>query len=244
MKVADVMTRRVISVVPEITAADAAKLMLQAKISGLPVVKPDGTLIGIVTESDFIRRTEIGTTRSKTRWLDAIFSPAKLADEFTRAHGRKVADIMTSPVHTAAEQMSLAEAVDVMESRNIKRLPVLNEKRLVGMLSRSDLMKAIVRQHESLQQAETTDLKIREEIINKLQQQPWAPIYGINVVVREGVVQLSGTIFDDRERYALIVAAETTPGVKEVRDHIAVIDPKTGELISRLEESRQELRGN
>jgi CBS-domain-containing membrane protein len=239
MKVADVMSRGVISVLPQVTIDQAAAIMLHAEIGGLPVVSNDGRLIGIVTETDFLRRAELGTAREKPRWIDVLFSPGKAADQFVRAHGRKVADIMSAPVHSVTEEMALADAVDLMERHNINRLPVVHGDKPVGMVARSDLMRAIVEQHRSEKDSGRADAQIREEIIAKLKAQPWAPIYGIGVVVRDGVVQLSGTIFNDRERYALIVAAETTRGVRAVKDRIVVIDPASGEIVYRPDQASQ-----
>jgi CBS domain-containing protein len=233
MKVADVMSRGVISVLPQVTVDQAATIMLHAEIGGLPVVNNEGRLIGIVTETDFLRRAELGTAREKPRWIDVLFAPGKAADQFVRAHGRKVADIMSSPVHSVTEETALADAVDLMERHRINRLPVVHEDKPVGIVARSDLMRAIVEQHRSEKDSGRTDAQLRAEIIAKLKAQPWAPIYGITVTVRDGVVQLSGTIFNDRERHALIVAAETTHGVRAVRDRIVVIDPASGEIVYR-----------
>jgi CBS-domain-containing membrane protein len=239
MKVADAMSRGVISVLPQTTIDKAARLMLLADIGGLPVVNNEGELVGIVTETDFLRRAELGTAREKPRWIDVLFAPGKAADQFVRAHGRKVADIMSSPVHSVTEETDLADAVDLMERHKINRLPVIQEGRIVGMVARSDLMQAIVDQHRSEDDSGRTDAQIRDEIIARLKAQPWAPIYGINVVVRDGIVQLSGTIFNDRERHALIVAAETTRGVRAVKDQIVVIDPASGEIVYRPDGARQ-----
>src|SRR5208282_4251086 len=124
MKVADTMTRGVISLAPEDSMHKAAKLMLQYEVSGFPVVDR-GKLVGIITEGDFLRRVEIGTERRRARWIEVLAGPGRLAEEYAHAHGRKVGEVMTREVVTVAEEASLEEAVGLMESHRVKRLPVL-----------------------------------------------------------------------------------------------------------------------
>jgi CBS domain-containing protein len=235
LKVAEVMTHRVIAVTPDVSIVEAANLMLQAKVSGLPVVDDSGKLAGIVTEGDFLRRAELGTAKRRPRWLEFVTSSGKLAEEFVRAHGRKVSKIMTPDPHTVTEDTPLADAVDLMERQRIKRLPVLRDGKPVGMVTRANLLRGLIAsaQPEDLQQ---TDRTIRNQILGELKKQPWAPVYAIDVRVRKGVVDLHGTILDERERNALIVVAENTPGVKEVRDHIALIEPRSGMLVYQPDE--------
>jgi CBS domain-containing protein len=236
MKVANVMTYRVISVTPEVSAADAARLMLEAEISGLPVVDYSGNLVGIVTEGDFLRRAETGTTKRRARWLEFITSPGKLAEEYSRSHGRKVSEIMTADPQTVTEETSLEQAVDLMERHRIKRLPVTRQGKPVGMLSRANLMRGLVDRARSSKSSAAADWAIRDQILAELRRHSWSPIYSIDVKVRSGSVDMYGTILDERERKAIIVAAENTPGVKHVRDHIALIEPTSGMLIYQPDE--------
>jgi CBS domain-containing protein len=231
MKVADVMTYRVISVTPEVSVLEAARLMLQAKISGLPVVNYSGDLVGIVTEGDFLRRGETGTAKRRPRWLEFVTSPGKLAEEYTRSHGNKVAEIMTPDPQTVTEDTPLKDAVELMERHHIKRLPVLRDGKPVGIVSRANLMRGLIGLAHSAKPVEAADWAIRDQIMVEFKRQPWAPVYAIDVNVRNGIVDLRGTILDERERRALIVAAENVPGVKEVRDHLALIEPRSGMLI-------------
>jgi CBS domain-containing protein len=236
MKVSDVMTHRVISVTPEVSIVEAARLMLAAKISGLAVVDYSGNLVGIVTEGDFLRRAETGTTRRRPRWLEFVTSPGKLAEEYTRSHGRKVSEIMTAEPQSVTEQTSLGEAVELMERHRIKRLPVLRDGRPVGMVSRANLLRGLVGSGHAEKPTFAADWAIRDQILAELKKQPWAPIYAIDVKVRNGSVDLYGTILDERERKALVVVAENTPGVKQVRDHIALIEPRLGMLVYQPDE--------
>lgn len=238
MKVADVMTYRVISVRPDVGVAEAARLMLQADVSGLPVVDRSGHIVGIVSEGDFLRRVETGTTKRRARWLEFITSPGKLAEEYSHSHGRKVSDIMTPDPQTVTEETSLEAAVELMERHQIKRLPVLRDEKPIGMISRANLLRGLINAVPSGKSAAAADWAIRDQIRDEVRRQPWGPIYALDVKVRNGSVDLYGTILDDRERNALLVMAENVPGVKEVRDHISLIEPISGTLIYQPEETR------
>ena len=228
MKTSDVMTRQVTTVHPDDTVAHAVRLMLQKRVSGLPVIDSDGRLVGIVTEGDFLRRSEIGTQRKRSRWLEILVGHGKLAEEYARSHGRKIHEVMTEDPAFVTEDAPLEEVVTLMEKRRIKRLPVVHDKRLVGIISRANLLHALDRLSKEATSAPATDAKIRETLIAEISKEHWAPVGAIEVIVRNGAVDLWGTITEDRERQALIVAAENIPGVKSVKDHLAWVDPTTG----------------
>jgi CBS domain-containing protein len=231
------MTSRVISVEADASVIQAVRLMLQYRISGLPVVGLRGELVGIVTEGDFLRRGEIGTQRRRSRWLEFLIGPGRLADEYVRACGRKVGEVMTPDPVTITEDTPLDEAVDLMERRRIKRLPVVRGKRLVGIVSRANIMRALVSLAREANTRATDDAAIRERILIECEKQSWAPM--ANVLVRDGVVELWGTLTDERERQAMIVAAENVPGVKAVHDHLVWIEPVSGfTLQSQEDEAR------
>jgi CBS domain-containing protein len=226
MKVRDVMTTRVVTIHSDASATQAAELMLQHGISGLPVVDADGNVVGIVTEGDFLRRAELGTERRRPRWLEFLAGPGQLAAEYTRAAGRKVDDIMTSDVRTIDEEIELSEVVRLMESHRIKRLPVVRDGKLVGIVSRANLLHALSSLAGTAREApEPDDFKIREYILSEFDRLPWAPRALLNVVVNDGIVELWGSILDERQRQALIIVAENAPGVKAVHDRLAWLDP-------------------
>ena len=231
MKVKDVMTSPVLSVESESPISQAIQLMLEKRISGLPVLDGQGRLVGIVTEGDFLRRTETGTQRRRSRWLEFLIGPGRLADEYTRSHGRKVIDVMTPDPVTINEQTSLEQVVQIMEKHRIKRLPVLREQKLVGIVSRANLLHALAGVASDIKPVTTSDEAIREQLLAELGRQSWAPAALINAIVKQGVVELWGTITDERERQAIIVAAVYVPGVKGVRDHLVWIEPNTGTVI-------------
>jgi CBS domain-containing protein len=231
MNVKEVMTSPVISVSLDSSISEAIQLMLGRRISGLPVVDNDGRLVGIVTEGDFLRRAETGTQRQRPRWLEFFIGPGRLADEYTRTHGRKVRDVMTADPVTVTEETPLEEVVEMMEKRRVKRLPVLRGDDLVGIISRANLLHALAGVARDLKPATNSDQAIREALQAELARQTWAPAALINVIVKDGVVELWGTITDERERQAVMVAAENVPGVNAVHDHLVWIDASSGLLI-------------
>ena len=228
MKVQDIMTRKVLSIEPNTPVLQAVRSMLENRISGLPVVNADGNLVGIVTEGDFLRRAETTTERRRPRWLEFFVGPGRLADEYVHTHARKVADVMTPEPYTVTEATPLEDVVQLMEKHGIKRLPVVRGKLLVGIVSRANLLHALASLAPTAPATTTTDRAIRSRLLAEIEHQKWAPAEFLNVTVQNGVVELWGTITDERERQALIVAAQNVPGVKEVRDHLVWVEPVSG----------------
>ena len=226
MRVKDVMTPNVVCIGADEPVLKAARLMLQNRISGLPVLDKDGELVGIVTEGDFLRRGELGTQRQRPKWLEFIVGPGKLAQEYTHSSGRKVEEIMTPDPRTIGEDETLETVVDTMERHHVKRLPVTRGGRMVGIVSRANLMHALASLSRDTVSPPSGDTAIRDKILAAIGKQDWAP--RINVIVNAGVAELHGVITDDRERQGLIVAAENVPGVKRVRDHLVWVEPMSG----------------
>ena len=234
MQVRDVMTRNVIAVGSHQSVLQAAQLMLDNRISGLPVVDADGKLIGIVTEGDFLRRGEIGTQRQRPRWLEFLLGPGRLAEEYVHSSGRTVEEVMTADPYTVTEDDSLESAVEVMERRQVKRLPVLRGGRLIGIVSRADLMRALAERARFGRGNAPDDGAIRDRILEALADTHWAPKIGVGV--NDGIAELSGIITDERERRALIVMAENVTGVKQVHDHLVWVEPMSGTAFASPED--------
>jgi CBS domain-containing protein len=228
MNVGDVMTQPVISIASDASVLEAVRIMLQNKISGLPVMDPAKGLVGIVTEGDFLRRTETGTQLRRPRWIEFFIGPGQLAEEYVHASGRKVDEVMTTDVHTVAEDDSLDDVVTLMERYGIKRVPVMCGRELVGIVTRANLMRALISAAVGAQPAACNDAAIRERLLSELKKQPWAPADAIKIDVRDGVVTFSGIIMDERLRPALCVVAENIAGVKRVEDRLAWLIPGTG----------------
>jgi CBS domain-containing protein len=231
MSASDVMTRNVASIGRDAPIGDAIRLMLDHRISGLPVVDGSGKVVGMLTEGDLLRRAETQTERQRPRWLELLLGPGRLADEYVRTHGRKVGEIMTEDLVSVAEDTPLAEIVQLMERRRIKRLPVLRGDALVGIVTRADLMRALGQLVDKEPISASDDDEIQKCVLAELARTAWAPRAGITVVVTDGIVELDGAITNEKAREAVRVAAENVPGVKGVRDRLVWVEPVSGTVI-------------
>jgi CBS domain-containing protein len=184
-----------------------------------------------VTEGDLLRRDELGTGRRRSWWLRLIASPGRQAADFTRTHGRKVADVMTRDVLSVNAKSPLTDIVAMMEEHRVKRVPVLDGDHVVGVVSRADLLRALSVAARERGAASADDATIRDHILDTLARETWAPRTTLNVTVVNGVVDLWGTISNDQERRAICVIAENTPGVKKVIDHLVFVEAYTGTVI-------------
>jgi CBS domain-containing protein len=227
MRAHQVMTRPVVTVSSETTIVEAANTMLQRHVSGLPVVDAAGKLVGIISEGDFLRRSEIGTQRKRGQFLRFILGPGQAATDFVHEHGRKVAEIMTREPLTISEDTTLEDIVELMEKNHVKRLPVTRDDKVVGIVSRANLLQAVASLARQFPDPTADDDHIRNRIIDALAKNDWCP-HGLSVIVHDGIVHLSGIITDERSRSAAIVAAENITGVKKVHDHLCWVDPMSG----------------
>jgi len=223
MRVKDVMTPNVICVGIDEPVLKAARLMLQNRISGLPVLNKEGELVGIVTEGDFLRRGELGTQRHRPKWLEFILGPGRLAQEYVHTAGRTVEEIMTPDPCTIGEDETLETVVAMMERHRVKRMPVTRAGRLIGIVSRANLMHALASLTRDVSAPPGDDSTIRDNILAAIAKQDWAP--HVNVIVKDGLAELRGIISDDRQRQALIVATENVPGVEQVLDNLDWVEP-------------------
>jgi len=236
MNARDVMTRDVVSVSPDTSIAEMARLMLEKRISGLPVLDRNGALVGIVTEGDCLRRAETGTQRRRPKWLEFLTGTGKLAQEYVSAHARKVSEVMTANPVTVGEETPLDEVVHLMETRRIKRVPVVRDGKVVGIVSRANLLHALASLTEEKQPVQQDDRTIREQVLAAFAKLPWAAKDFINVVVKDGAVHLWGSYMARGQDQAMIVAAENVPGVKSVRNHLCWIEPMSGMVIYNPDE--------
>lgn len=226
MRAADVMTTNVITVSPDTSVQDLAALLAQNGISGVPVVDLDNRLLGIVSEGDLLHRAETGTERRteprRSRWFDSFASDESQAHDYVKAHGRKVSDIMTRDVVTVAETTGLDEIADLLETRRIRRVPVVRDGTLTGIVSRANLVRALaMTKTPPAAEAEFDDHAIRRALLLELRGKQWTKVWADDVTVRNKIVHLWCS--DDRpaaERRALRVAAENTPGVQGVEEHV------------------------
>jgi CBS domain-containing protein len=231
MKTSEIMTSPVISVTPATPIAEAARLMLQHRISGLPVV--DGKeVVGMITEGDLLRRAETGSAAHRPMWLELLLGPGRLADEYTHAHARRVGEAMTGDVVSVGPQADVAEVVQLMSKRRIKRVPVIDNGKLIGIVSRANLVRALVKALVKKPARPVSDDAIWKGILDAIAAEPWGPRFATDIKVKGGFVDIYGTITDERERTALHVLAENVPGVKGVRDHLVWVEPISGMVVA------------
>jgi CBS domain-containing protein len=228
---AGVMQNNVLTVNSHASIADAARTMLRNKVSGLPVIDWEGRLVGIVTEGDLLRRSEIGTERRRSRWLELLLGPGHAAAEYTAENGRKVSEVMSDRVVAVVPEAPLAEVVGLMEQHHIKRVPVLSGEKLIGIVSRADLLRALADAAAEGQATIADDVQIREQIERAIDRERWSPRATIKIDVKNGIVALGGCITDDRERTALTVLAENIPGVRKVVDELLWVEPLSGMVL-------------
>jgi CBS domain-containing protein len=227
MRAHQIMTKPVITVTPDATILETANIMLNRHVSGLPVVDATGKLVGIVSEGDFIHRREIGTERRRGRWLQFILGSGRSASDFVREHGCKISEVMNRSPVTITEDTPLADIADLMEKKNVKRLPVLRDSKLVGIVTRANLLQAVASLARHVPDPTADDDHIRDRIIHAIERADWCPI-SLNVIVRDGIVHLSGFITDEHTRQAAVVTAENTEGVRKVHDHLCWVDTMSG----------------
>jgi CBS domain-containing protein len=220
MKARDIMTSPVITVTARTEVLDVAQLFLDKRISGAPVVDDEGKLIGMVSEGDLLHRSEAGTGRRRSWWLHLFADKGTLASEYAREHGRYVADIMSHRLITASPETPVHEIARLLEKHCVKRVPIVENGELVGLVSRANLIQAVASARHALVMS-SSDQEIRAALLAELARQPWADLGLINITVSDGVVGLWGIMDSEAERKALTVAAESIPGVVAVDDHLA-----------------------
>jgi CBS domain-containing protein len=222
MKASDVMTIGAITVHSDSTVGHAARVMVERGVSGLPVVTAQGKLVGMITEADLLRRGELGSP-DRTRWADFWLNKDMLARDYAREQGRKVEDVMSHDIITVDPEETIGKIAELMELKGIKRVPVVRDGRVVGMVSRANLLTVLARPSGETPQPVVDDLAIRKSIVDELGGKAWAPGATIDIAVRDGVVTLSGTVETVHVKDAVRVAAEKAPGVVRIWDNIRVI---------------------
>ncbi|MCP4562974.1 MAG: CBS domain-containing protein [Bosea sp.] len=219
MKAFDIMVHDIISVSPDTSVDEAVKLLVEHDLSALPVVEK-GELVGIISEADLIHRTEIGTETHRPWWLEAMTPASTLAAEFAKSHGKKVSELMSDVVVSASEGASLAEIATLLERYRIKRIPIVADGKLTGIVSRSNLIQAIASRIQSAGEDVDRDRQIRQELLARLGEQSWTHFGSRNVTVGGGTVHLWGLVGSKEERKALVALAEGVPGVDRVLDEM------------------------
>jgi CBS domain-containing protein len=217
-----VMTRPVVTVPADATVWAAADILLGARISAAPVVDADGRMIGIVSEADLMSRPETGTVPGRS-WLQRLLADESvLARDYMRSHSHHVADVMTRRVVAAEERTELKEIANLMQRHNIKRLPVLRDGKVVGIVSRANLLQGLLARELRPAEGTAQDGDVRARVCGELDRHSWGS--GVsNVVVENGVVHLWGHASSESAKEAVRVAVESVAGVKRVTNKIVVL---------------------
>lgn len=226
MNAGDVMTTAVVTVGPQAPVTEIVTLLLRHGISAVPVVDEAGAVLGLVSEGDLLRRAELGTQKQRSAWRAFFTGTAKLAEDYVRSHAKVAADVMTRDVVCVGPGTSLDAIADLMEAHSIKRVPVVQERRLVGIVSRANLLRAFAALPEG-PCAAASDTEIRAALTRELAQQPWSRRADNSVVVTGGVVHLWGMVTSREESRALELAAQSVPGVRDVQNHTVVLSETT-----------------
>ncbi len=223
MKAADVMATNVITVHQDMPVTSIAEVLLANRISAVPVVNDKDAMVGIVSEGDLIHRVEVGTERQRSWWLELLTGRELLAHEFVKSHAGKAADVMTRRVVSVTPDTPLADIASLLEKHRIKRVPVVMNGKLVGIVSRANLIQALVNlDGEKAAGAPVDDLTLRGNILDQLRSKPWVDPSTINVIVNNGNVELWGIVDSEAEKDAIRVAVEVTPGVRQVANKLVV----------------------
>ena len=227
MIAADVMTHPVLSVAPDAPLSQAIRLMTDHHVSGVPVVAGGGDLVGILTEGDMLRRPETCTEGEKPGWLLSFLLPGRVADKYIQTHSRRVSEVMTQEVLTVPATAPLSDVVHLMRRHHVKRLPVMQDGRMVGIVSRADVVRQVGAALASTPNS-AADAAILAAINDAVNKEPWAPGKMVSISVKDGIVGLDGCVYDLRERDAMGVLAENTAGAKRVENRIVCIEPYSG----------------
>ena len=220
MRAMDVMTSEVITVEQNTSVQTVAKLLAERGISAVPVVDRENRVIGMVSEGDLLHRAETGTERRRSWWLDMMASTNKIAGDYVKSHSGKVRDIMTRDLISVTETTPVADIAILLETNRIKRVPVVRDGKLVGIVSRANLVRALGMTINEPSSTEADDRTIRDKLLAELKAQRWAEVSPANVTVKDGIVHLWSSYLSEQEKRALVVAAENTPGVRRVEDHM------------------------
>lgn len=231
MKVREVMTPLAVTIRPDASVLDAASLMARHHISGLPVVDDNERLVGMISDSDFLHRAELGTEIKRSGWGNFVAGPEKQAVEYVQSHGRKVSELMTEYPVTVADTEELDVAIKLMEQKQLRRLPVMVDGKIVGILSRANLVQTLATIVRGVPQIALSDQQIREKVLAELAKISWAFERFVNVTVKDGAVDLWGSYTVFKQDEAAVTAAENVPGVKAVNNHLSWVDPLSGLIV-------------
>lgn len=230
MIAANVMTFGAASIRPDAPTEEAAHLMLRHRISGLPVIDKRSELVGMVTEGDLLRRQEGGTGQNRPRWLELVLGSDKSGERPRLAHLATVTDVMSRPAVSVNENTPVHQIVETMQRLAIKRVPVVSEGKVIGIVSRADLLRGLARRAEDMPSASAEDRSLRQRVLDTLGKEPKTAWTSVNVTVRDGRVELRGATTDANLRTRLVAAARGVPGVTSLEDRMVLVGAASGRI--------------
>jgi CBS-domain-containing membrane protein len=223
MRARDVMTKDIVKVGPDATVGEIAALLVRHRIGAVPVVSDSQQLIGIVSQTDLVHRSETGTEKRRKWWLDVFADPDAMAREYVKSYGHEAQDVMTRLVVSVSENASLAEVADVLDTHRIRQVPVVSDGRLIGMISRADLVRALAEVNITAPATRPDNGALQEAIWDQIKSQPWLKSAFVNLAVKDGVVELWGAVESNEQRRALKILVERVSGVKSVEDKVTLL---------------------
>ena len=228
MQAQEVMTRDVIAVGPDTTVGEIAAILVRHRISAVPVLAGDRQLIGIVSQTDLAHRSETGTEKRRKWWLEVFDDPDVKAREYVKSHGFRAQDVMTRFVISVPQNASLAEVADALDTHGIRQVPVLAGGKVVGMISRADIVRKLAEARLTTAAARPDNGALQKAIWDRIKAQPWLKSAFVNLAVKDGVVHLWGAVDSDEQRRALRVLVEGVSGVRKVEDHVSLLPKAVG----------------
>jgi CBS domain-containing protein len=222
MKAREIMTKDVVTAGLETTVGEIASLLIEHHISGVPVVTEDRQVVGIVSQSDFLYRAETGSEPKRTWWLTLLTDPDSMARAYTKAHGHRAHEVMSRIVISVTDEAEFGDVAGILNAHGIKRVPVVRDGKLVGIITRTDVVRALAKREASKPAIRSDDVALQKAVLDKMRMQSWLDTAYINVEVAEGVVRLTGFIASEDQRRALRVLAEEISGAGSVKDDMTV----------------------
>ena len=222
MRAHEIMTAKVHTVRPDTAVGDIARLMASERISGVPVVGEDGGLVGIVSESDLLHRAETGTEKRRKWWIAMFLDADTRARDFIKSHAHKASDIMCPYVISVDDNAKLSEVADILDTNNLKRVPVLKAGRMVGIITRGDLVRALANAGATTNGQVADAAELQKALNERIGKQNWVNPAYINVVVTDRAVELWGLVGSQDQHKALLLLAEETAGARRIDDHLVV----------------------
>jgi CBS-domain-containing membrane protein len=228
MEAQEVMTRDVVTVGPDTTVGEIAALLVRHRISAVPVISSDQQLIGIVTQTDLAHRSETGTEKRRKWWLEVFADPDVKAREYVKSHGLRAQDVMTRFVTSVPQNASLGEVANVLDAQRIRQVPVVSKGKVVGMISRADLVRKLAETKAAAADARLDNGALQQAIWDQIKAQPWLKSAFVNLSVKDGVVELWGAVDSNEQRQALRVLVEGVSGVRKVEDNVNLFPKVVG----------------